>query len=127
MWNDFDIASKEKEERTRIVLASVQWFLAFYIFNFMNLGIWKDYLAWGNAAQAVIATTYCLALVAFSAWFITDFKDKVIVQIILWSQLILMGPLIVASPIAIRCFYVTYIFLFYILEYCYRIVYEVDF
>ena len=76
----------------------------------MNFGTWKDYLAWGNAAQAVIVTTYCLALAAFSAWFITDFKDKVIVQIILWSQLILMGPLIVASPIAIRCFYVTYIF-----------------
>ena len=114
MWIDFDIDSKEKEERTRIVLASVQCFLAFYIFNFMNLGIWKDYLAWGNAAQAVIATTYCLALVAFSAWFITDFKDKVIVQIILWSQLILMGPLIVASPIAIRCFYVTYIFFCFI-------------
>ena len=45
--------------------------------------------------QSLIQTTYCLALAAFSAWFITDFKDKVIVQIILWSQLILMGPLIV--------------------------------
>lgn len=99
---------KKKGQGLFLVLFSV--FLAFYIFNFMNLGTWKDYLAWGNAAQAVIVTTYCLALAAFSAWFITDFKDKVIVQIILWSQLILMGPLIVASPIAIRCFYVTYIF-----------------
>lgn len=104
------LLQKRKKKGQGLFLVLFSGFLAFYIFNFMNLGIWKDYLAWGNAAQAVIATTYCLALVAFSAWFITDFKDKVIVQIILWSQLILMGPLIVASPIAIRCFYVTYIF-----------------
>ena len=104
------LLQKRKKKGQGLFLLLFSGFLAFYIFNFMNLGIWKDYLAWGNAAQAVIATTYCLALVAFSAWFITDFKDKVIVQIILWSQLILMGPLIVASPIAIRCFYVTYIF-----------------
>ena len=111
MWNDFDNCFKRERRKDKdCFLVLFSGFLAFYIFNFMNLGIWKDYLAWGNAAQAVIATTYCLALVAFSAWFITDFKDKVIVQIILWSQLILMGPLIVASPIAIRCFYVTYIF-----------------
>lgn len=104
------LLQKRKKKGQGLFLVLFSGFLAFYIFNFMNLGTWKDYLAWGNAAQAVIVTTYCLALAAFSAWFITDFKDKVIVQIILWSQLILMGPLIVASPIAIRCFYVTYIF-----------------
>lgn len=91
------LLQKRKKKGQGLFLLLFSGFLAFYIFNFMNLGIWKDYLAWGNAAQAVIATTYCLALVAFSAWFITDFKDKVIVQIILWSQLILMGPLIVAK------------------------------
>lgn len=85
-------------------------FLAFFVFNLMNLGEWKSYLAWGNALQAVVATCYCLSLVAFSAWFIVNKVEKIIIQIILWSQLILMGPLIVASPIAIRCFYVTYIF-----------------
>lgn len=28
MWIDFDITPKEKEERTRIVLGSVQWFFS---------------------------------------------------------------------------------------------------
>ena len=64
----------------------------------------------GQCSAGCNSNDVLFSIAAFSAWFITDFKDKVIVQIILWSQLILMGPLIVASPIAIRCFYVTYIF-----------------
>lgn len=84
-------------------------FGAFYLFDMVN-PIWKQAVSWGNLMQAVIVTSYCLLLVVFTGWFVRCHDQKIYMMIVLWSQLFLMGPLIIAYPIAIRCFYSTYIF-----------------
>lgn len=104
------IVVKNRKRGQRLFATMFGFFLAFFVFDFMGYGRWKVTILYGEVIQAVIVTIYCLTLVAFTAWYVKDYVKGVLLQIILWSQLFLMGPLIVANPLTSRCFYTTYIF-----------------
>lgn len=104
------IVIKIKKRGQQIFMIMFSCFLAFFVFDFMGYGKWKNVILYGDVIYAVAVTIYCLTLVAFTAWYVREFKDGILLQIVLWSQLFLMGPLIVANPLTSRCFYITYIF-----------------